>query len=94
LRNSPRWARVSSEVSVCADRSGICCAGLAPCSLSRIEDWLIGYLDWRPAVGVLVVRCGVFNFGKPKTAGDWIVHVAGAIVALFLVWWMLRVYVL
>jgi hypothetical protein len=37
---------------------------------------------------------GVFNFGKPKTAGDWIVHVAGAIVALFLVWWMLRMYVL
>ena len=36
----------------------------------------------------------VFNFGKPKTAGDWIVHVAGAIVALFLVWWMLRAYVL
>ncbi len=36
----------------------------------------------------------MFNFGKPKTAGDWIVHVAGAIVALFLVWWMLRAYVL
>jgi len=36
----------------------------------------------------------VFNFGKPKTVGDWIVHVAGAVVALFLVWWMLRIYVL
>jgi hypothetical protein len=36
----------------------------------------------------------MFNFGKPKTAGDWIVHVAGAIVAIFLVWWMLRIYVL
>jgi hypothetical protein len=36
----------------------------------------------------------MFNFGKPKTAGDWIVHIAGAIVALFLVWWMLRLYVL
>jgi hypothetical protein len=36
----------------------------------------------------------VFNFGKPKTVGDWIVDVAGAIVALFLIWWMLRVYVL
>src|SRR5580700_877966 len=36
----------------------------------------------------------VFNFGKPKTVGDWIVHVAGAVVALFLVWWMLRAYVL
>jgi hypothetical protein len=41
-----------------------------------------------------VLPCGVFNFGKPKTVGDWIVHVAGAIVALFLMWWMLRVYVL
>jgi hypothetical protein len=36
----------------------------------------------------------VFNFGKPKTVGDWIVHVAGTIVAIFLVWWMLRLYVL
>jgi hypothetical protein len=36
----------------------------------------------------------VFNFGKPKTVGDWMVHIAGAIVAIFLVWWMLRVYVL
>jgi hypothetical protein len=36
----------------------------------------------------------MFNFGKPKTSGDWIVHIAGAIVAIFLVWWMLRVYVL
>lgn len=36
----------------------------------------------------------VFNFGKPKTAGDWIVHIAGAVVAIFLVWWMLRLYVL
>jgi hypothetical protein len=36
----------------------------------------------------------MFNFGQPKTAGDWIVHIAGAIIALFLVWWMLRVYVL
>jgi len=36
----------------------------------------------------------MFNFGKPKTAGDWIVHIIGAIVAIFLVWWMLRMYVL
>jgi len=39
-------------------------------------------------------HCRMFNFGKPKTVGDWIVHIAGAIVAIFLVWWMLRVYVL
>ena len=36
----------------------------------------------------------VFNFGSAKTTGDWIVHLAGAIVAIFLVWWMLRLYVL
>ncbi len=39
-------------------------------------------------------HCRMFNFGKPKTAGDWIIHIAGAIVAIFLVWWMLRMYVL
>jgi hypothetical protein len=36
----------------------------------------------------------MFNFGSPKTTGDWLVHLAGAIVAIFLIWWMLRVYVL
>jgi hypothetical protein len=36
----------------------------------------------------------MFNFGKPQTAGDWIVHIAGAIVAIFLIWWMLRMFVL
>ena len=39
-------------------------------------------------------HCFMFNFGKPKTAADWLVHVATAIVALFLVWWLLRLYVL
>jgi hypothetical protein len=24
----------------------------------------------------------MFNFGRPKTLGDWIVHIAGGIVAL------------
>jgi hypothetical protein len=41
-----------------------------------------------------LLHCGMFNFGKPKTAGDWIVHIAGALVAILLVWWMLRMYVL
>jgi hypothetical protein len=36
----------------------------------------------------------MFNLGSPKTGGDWIVHIAGVIVALFLVCWMLRVFVL
>ena len=37
---------------------------------------------------------GMFNFGQPKTITDWIVHILGAIVAILLVLWMLRVYVL
>jgi hypothetical protein len=45
-----------------------------------------------PAAGCYYGR--MFNFGKPKTAGDWIVHIAGAIVAILLIWWMLRMYVL
>jgi hypothetical protein len=36
----------------------------------------------------------MFNLGSPKTGGDWVVHIAGAFVALFLVWWMLRMFVL
>jgi hypothetical protein len=36
----------------------------------------------------------VFNFGNPKTPGQWIGHIIGAIVALFLIWWMLRLFVL
>jgi hypothetical protein len=35
----------------------------------------------------------MFHFGKPKTAGEWVVHVVGAIVALFLIWWMFRLYI-
>jgi len=36
----------------------------------------------------------MFKLGKPETPIQWIGHVVLAIVALFLVWWMLRVYVL
>jgi hypothetical protein len=39
-------------------------------------------------------HCRMFNFGNPKTAGDWIVHILGAALAIFLVWWLLRLYVL
>jgi hypothetical protein len=35
----------------------------------------------------------VFNFGRPKTPGQWIGHIAVVIIALFLVWWMLRAYI-
>jgi hypothetical protein len=50
--------------------------------------------DTAPQLAGPCYHCRMFNFGKPKTAGDWIVHIAGAIVAIFLVWWMLRMYVL
>jgi len=36
----------------------------------------------------------MFNFGKPQSIGDWIVHIVGAIIAILLIGWMLRVYVL
>jgi len=42
---------------------------------------------------VELLPCRMFNFGKPKTVGDWIIHLVGVMVALFLVWWMLRIYV-
>jgi hypothetical protein len=45
------------------------------------------------SLGTACYHPRMFNFGKPKTVGDWIVHIAGAVVALFLVWWMLRTYV-
>jgi hypothetical protein len=35
----------------------------------------------------------MFNFGKPKTAGEWIINILGAVVALFLVWWLLRLFI-
>jgi len=40
-----------------------------------------------------MLRLRVFNFGNPKTPGQWIGHVLMAIVALFLIWWLLRMYV-
>ena len=36
----------------------------------------------------------MFRFERPRTPGQWIGHVLAAIVALFLVWWMLRLFVL
>src|ERR1019366_634395 len=36
----------------------------------------------------------VDNRTEPRTARQWIRHLVVAIIALFLVWWMLRVYVL
>jgi hypothetical protein len=36
----------------------------------------------------------VANRTEPKTARQWIRYIVVAVIALFLVWWMLRVYVL
>jgi len=36
----------------------------------------------------------VFNFGNPKTPGQWIGHLFVAIIGIFLIWWMLRLFVL
>jgi hypothetical protein len=60
------------------------CGGFAPSP----REWAHNLYDWTDTISPM------FNFGKPRTAGDWLVHVAGAIVALFLVWWLLRLYVL
>lgn len=36
----------------------------------------------------------MFKLGKPETAGQWIGHIVLGIIALALIWWMVRVYVL
>jgi hypothetical protein len=38
--------------------------------------------------------CRVFNLSRPKTPGQWIAHIVVGIIALFLVWLLVRVYVL
>ena len=54
-------------------------------------DPYVGYEIWTER---FTLPFHMFNFGKPKTSGDWVVHIAGAIVAIFLIWWMFRLYVL
>jgi hypothetical protein len=36
----------------------------------------------------------VTNRTEPKTVGQWIRYIVVAVIALFLVWWMVRLYVL
>ena len=62
--------------------------------LAEIDDAPSMTGDITPSARGRCYHCRMFNFGKPKTASDWIVHMAGAIVAIFLVWWMLRMFVL
>ncbi len=35
----------------------------------------------------------MFRFGRPGTPGQWLSHILIGFVALFLIWWLLRVYV-
>lgn len=35
----------------------------------------------------------MFNKDEPKTAGQWVSRIVVAMIALFLIWWMLRVFV-
>jgi len=35
----------------------------------------------------------MFNLGSPKTPAQWIGHLVLAFIALFLVWWMIRVFI-
>jgi len=36
----------------------------------------------------------MFHFGRPKTAAQWIAHFILGVVAILLVMWMIRVFVL
>jgi hypothetical protein len=36
----------------------------------------------------------MFRFGRPSTPAGWIGHAILAVIAIALVWWMLRVFVL
>ncbi len=47
-----------------------------------------------PAPSIPATIAPMFRLGKPETPGQWIAHILLAIVALFLVWWMFRVFVL
>ena len=49
------------------------------------------------AINVLPLTCSVVqvqNQTEPRTVGQWIRYFVVAVIALFLVWWMLRLYVL
>ncbi|MGB9414700.1 MAG: hypothetical protein WCB58_00165 [Acidobacteriaceae bacterium] len=35
----------------------------------------------------------VLNLSKPKTPAQWMVHIVAALIALFLIAWLLRLYI-
>jgi hypothetical protein len=40
-----------------------------------------------------VLRWRVLNLSKPKTPAQWMVHIVAALIALFLIAWLLRLYI-
>ena len=42
---------------------------------------------------IVVLLLRVLNLSKPKTPGQWIVHIVAALIALFLIAWLLRLYI-
>jgi hypothetical protein len=47
-----------------------------------------------PAFAIVPGHPFVANRTEPKTAGQWVRYIVVAVIALFLAWWMLRLYVL
>jgi len=45
-----------------------------------------------PEPGTWNLIYDMFHFGRLHTPGDWIVHLIGALIALFLIWWMLHAF--
>jgi hypothetical protein len=50
---------------------------------------MLPQVDWYADCWYLFVE----NRTEPKTAGQWVRYIVVAVIALFLVWWMLRLYV-
>ena len=46
-----------------------------------------------PTEGSGCYHAPMFNFGRPATPGQWIGHILLGIVALFLIWWLIRVFI-
>jgi len=36
----------------------------------------------------------MFRFRAPATPGQWIAHALAVVVAIFLIWWLLRLFIL
>lgn len=76
-----------------ADLGGGPTSSLALANLSRVL-FICGKKDPQSGERGKCYHCRVFNLSRPKTPGQWLAHIVVGIIALFLVWWMVRVYVL